>query len=134
MQVEEVRAVRSSTTCGGCRQWCPSGPSQYTKFRLARGRESRDGQRMADVLFPPHSGCRAFVLDGTKRLQDCRSSRSYRILRDRMRVSTPELATEQHKICKPSRAGNGANVDNDLASNGAIETQLARPQQRDVDG
>ena len=49
------------------------------------------GKRIADVLIPPHSGCKAFVLYGTKRLQDCRSARSYRIQREAMRVRTPEL-------------------------------------------
>ena len=94
---KEVKAVQSSTACGGCWQWCPAGTSQCTKFRLARRRESRGGQRMAAVLFPPHSGCRAFVLDGTKRIQDCRSSRSYRS-EGRHEGQYPRVATEQHKI------------------------------------
>ena len=72
--------------------------AQRPKVRLARRRESRGGQRMADVLFPPHSGCRAFVLDETKRLQDCRSSRLYRILREAMTVRTPELQRNNKKL------------------------------------
>ena len=61
--------------------------AQRSKVRWARRRECRSGQRVAEVLFLPHPGCRALVLDRTKRLQDCRPSRSYQA----MRVSAPEL-------------------------------------------
>ena len=50
--------------------------------RLAEGRESLGGQLMAEILILPLSGCWAFVLDGTKRLQDCQSSRLYRLPKD----------------------------------------------------
>ena len=73
-----------------------------SKVRLARRRECRSGQRVADVLFLPHSGCRALVLDGTKCLQDCRPSRSYRKLRETMRVSVPEL--QRNNIKKVNQA------------------------------
>ena len=50
---------------------------------------------MADVPFPPHSGSRAFVLEGTKA--------------DVMRISTPSCnGTTQN--CEPSRDDNGAKV------------------------
>ena len=42
--------------------------AQCSKVRLARGRESLGGQRMADTLILPLSSCGALVLDGTKRL------------------------------------------------------------------
>ena len=89
--------------------------AQRSKVRLARRRKWRSGQRVADLLFLPHSGCWALVLDGTKRLQDCPSSRSFRSPRGAMAVSTPELRRDGQQ-CKPDRAGNGAKEDNDLVA------------------
>ena len=40
------------------------------QFTLARQRECRGGHRLADTSFLQPSGCKALVLDGTKRLQD----------------------------------------------------------------
>ena len=40
--------------------------AQCSIVRLARGRESLGGQRMADILILPPSGCGTLVLDGTK--------------------------------------------------------------------
>ena len=74
--------------------------AQCSKVRLARGRESLGGQRMADTLILPLSSCGVLVLNGTKRLWNCRSSRSYRHPKDAMRVSpppSPRAATDQHK-------------------------------------
>ena len=88
---KEVKTVLRSTPCGYCWQWCPSGPSQCTKFHLARRRESLGGQRMADATFQPLPGWGSLVLDGTECLQDCRSSRSYRKTGIAMKAGTPEL-------------------------------------------
>ena len=68
--------------------------ARRSKVRLARRHESLGGQRMADVSHLPLYGWAAFVPGGTKRLQDCQSSRSYRILRV-ARVSTLKLRRKQ---------------------------------------
>ena len=47
---------------------------QRSNVRLARGRECRDGECLADTLFLQLSDCGVLVLDGTKSLQDCRPS------------------------------------------------------------
>ena len=41
-----------------------------SNVRLAQRREGLGVQSLADLSNLPHTGCRAFVLDGTKRLQD----------------------------------------------------------------
>ena len=79
------------------------------QVRLARRRESRGGQCMEDVLFPPHSGCRTFELDRTKRIQDCRSSRLY-CPEGRHGGQYPRVATELHKVATQRERANGAKV------------------------
>ena len=93
-----VKGVQSSKPGECCGQWCLNGRPQCTNFRLARRRESLGVQRMADVPLQPLSGWEALVLDGTKCLQDCRSSRSYRKTRVAMEVSTPELQRNYSKL------------------------------------
>ena len=39
---------------------------QRSKVHLARRRECRNGQRVADTFVLQHSGCRALVFDGTR--------------------------------------------------------------------
>ena len=84
--------------------------------RLPRGRGSLvvHGWEILSIL--PLSGCRAFVLDGTKRLQDCRSSRLYRLPRVPTRVSITEQRRTNHKIANRMGADNGAKVDYDLVA------------------
>ena len=87
---------------------------------------------MADILILPHSGCRTLVLDGTKRLPDCQSARSQRILRHTMRASIPKL---QRNNVKNANQVELAMVPKYVAScsNGTFKAQWARPQQWDVD-
>ena len=67
---------------GGRKQYCPphhveaegngakEGHNTLLHRTLAKGRECLGGERMADIPLLPLSGWRAFVLEGTKRLQD----------------------------------------------------------------
>ena len=84
-------------------QWCLVGPNRCTKHRLAGRRERRGGQNLADVLLSATIRLWALVLDETKRLQDCRSSKSYRILRIATRVSTPQLQQNDTEIARQVR-------------------------------
>ena len=57
--------------------------------RLAKRREGLGVQSLADLANLPLTGCRAFVLDGTKRFHDKPQGRT--VLRDAKRVGPPEL-------------------------------------------
>ena len=55
------------------------GRAHCSIVSLAKRREGLGGKSLADNPNLQLSGCRAFVLDGLKRFQDCPSSRSYRV-------------------------------------------------------
>ena len=69
-KIEEVNTVLSSHHVVAQGNFAYKARAHCSIVRLAKGRESLGGQRMAVIPMLSLSGCRAFVLDGTKRFHD----------------------------------------------------------------
>ena len=93
--------------------------------RLAKRRERLGVQSLAGHYNLQLSGCRAFVLDGTKRfhdftLQSCVSSRG----RHQDQYLQAATHPKQNKIADRAGTGNGAQANDDPAAMVPAETQL----------
>ena len=97
-QAEGVKTVLSSTSCGRCRQWCLGRTEHIAPLYAwqtnvkASVFKARQMSSFCHIMVEVPSCLTA------KRLQDCRPSRSYRILRAAMRVSTHEFQRNNTKV------------------------------------